>query len=41
VCKHTRIVEQLLAIDGRLGDILQAYHEKLKDPTMVSRKQFL
>jgi hypothetical protein len=39
VCEHTGVVEELLAIDGRLGDILKAHHEKLENTTMVGRKQ--
>src|SRR5437899_10151190 len=30
IIRQTRVVEQLLSIDRRLGDVLQAHHEKLQ-----------
>ena len=39
VRKHARVVEQLLAVDGRLGHVLQPYKKELERPRMIDREQ--
>ena len=39
VRKQTRVLEQLVSIDRRLGDVLQAHHEKLQCLPRIDREQ--
>src|SRR5260370_24702266 len=39
VRQEAGVVEQLLSIDGGLGDVLKAQHEKLQRLPMVDREQ--
>ena len=40
VRQQAGVVEQLLSIDGGLGDVLQAQNEKLQCLPMIDREQF-
>ena len=40
VREHTGVVEQFLAIDGGLGDVLKAQDEELQRLPMIRRDQF-
>ena len=39
VRQQAGVVEQLLSIDGGLGDVLKAQHEKLQRLPMIDREQ--